>query len=198
MVSDPSTELLDRYRQGDEAAAAELYRRYAERLAIVARGQLSGKLASRLDPQDVVQSAYRSFFIRAREGEYALRRSGDLWRLLVGILRHKLLSQVERHSAVRRSFRLEERYDAEGQPLAEAEALAREPSPEEAALAAELLAAIMTDLTPAHRRVLELRLQDCTLDEIAAQTGRSERTVRRWLESIKTQLAARLEAEFTE
>ena len=187
-----SAELLDCYRQGDEAAATELFRRYAERLAAVARGHIGGKLSGRLDADDIVQSAYRSFFIRARDGEFALRHSGDLWRLLVGIVRHKLLSQVERHSATRRSIHSEERFDTKGQSLAEAEALAREPSAEEATLATELLAAIMADLTPVQRRVLELRLQDCTLDEMANQTRRSERTVRRWLEAIKSQWAERL------
>lgn len=193
MTSEPTTDLFDRYRRGDERAADELYRRYAEQLAFVARSQLSGRLSRRLDPEDVVQSAYRSFFIRARDGEYALRRSGDLWRLLVGILRHKLLSQVEHHAAARRSFRREDPFGADGTPAGAIEALAREPAPEEAAVAAEMLAEIMATLEPAQRQVLELRLQDCTLDEIAAETGRCERTIRRWLESIKARLANRLE-----
>jgi RNA polymerase sigma factor (sigma-70 family) len=192
--ADPTIDLLSRYRQGDEAAATELYRRYVEQLAAVARGQLSSKIAARLDPEDVVQSAYRSFFIRAREGEYVLQRGGDLWRLLVGIVRNKALAQVERHTAARRTFRREERFDHAGAPLAELAALAHEPSPEEASVASELLVEIMAELTPAQRQVLELRLQGFTLDEIAAATGRCERTVRRWLESIKSLFAARLAA----
>lgn len=185
---------MDRFRRGDEHAADELYLRYAQQLAAVARSHLSGRLSRRLDPEDIVQSAYRSFFMRAREGEYALYRGGDLWRLLVGILRHKLLSQVERHTADRRTIRREDLSASDGTPAGEVEPLAHEPSPEEAALAAELLADIMSSLAPDQRRVLELRLQDCTLDEIAAETGRSERTVRRWLESIKARLKGRLES----
>ncbi len=43
----------------------------------------------------------------------------------------------------------------------------------------------MTRLSPLQRQVLELRLQERRWDEIAAATGRSERTVRRALEEIR-------------
>src|SRR5262249_16649412 len=65
MAGDTSAELLSRWRKGDEEAASALFRRYAEQLIVLARGHLSEKLAHRLDPQDVVQSAYRSFFTGA-------------------------------------------------------------------------------------------------------------------------------------
>lgn len=192
MSGEPSVELLERYRRGDERAAAEIYGRYAKQLSHLARERLAGKLSRRLDPEDVVQSAYRSFFTRFREGGYTLRRSGDLWRLLVGILRNKLLGQVERHTAERRSVQRESAFDQHGVPAAAIDPLSTEPSAEDAVLAAELLAWIMTDLTTAQRQVLELRLQNSTLDEIAAETGRSERTVRRWLEEVKTRLSRHL------
>jgi hypothetical protein len=60
---------------------------YANRLIALARSRLSSKLAGRIDPEDVVQSVYRSFFAEARAGRYHLDRGGDLWRLLVA-MRH--------------------------------------------------------------------------------------------------------------
>jgi serine/threonine protein kinase len=39
----------------------------------------------------------------------------------------------------------------------------------------------MSHFEPAQRRAIELRLENCTLDEIAATLERSERTIRRWL-----------------
>src|SRR5437879_3375640 len=99
----PSAELMARWRQGDQEAAEELFRRYAERLLALARSRLSARLARHVDPEDVVQSAFRSFFTGARADRFALRRSGDLWRLLVAITLHKLQHQVERHTAGKRT-----------------------------------------------------------------------------------------------
>jgi len=63
-----SRELLERYEAGDPLAARQIYDRYAARLLGLARRMLAEKLAARVDPEDVVQSAYRSFFLHARTG----------------------------------------------------------------------------------------------------------------------------------
>src|SRR5438093_12587143 len=78
----PSAELVARWGGGDEAAAREIFERYVDRLTRLARVRLSTKLAARLDPDDVVMSAYRSFFVGARDRRFTLKESGDLWRLL--------------------------------------------------------------------------------------------------------------------
>src|SRR5258708_36817253 len=95
-----SADLLMRWREGDQQAAGDLFRRYVERLIALARSRLSGRLARHVDPEAVVPSAYRSFFIGARDGRYALPRSGALWRVLVAIPMPKLQQQVVRHTAV--------------------------------------------------------------------------------------------------
>ena len=89
--------LLERYRQGDDTAAEELFSRYFRRLTLLARSRLSPRLARRTDPEDVVMSVYRSFFIDARAGRFTLSRGGDLWRLLAAITKHKLLRQARHH-----------------------------------------------------------------------------------------------------
>ena len=57
--------LLERFRSGDELAAEALFSRYFERLTSLARTRLSSSLKRRTDPEDIVQSVYRSFFIGA-------------------------------------------------------------------------------------------------------------------------------------
>src|SRR5271165_5672841 len=99
--------LMARWQSGDSAAADELFRRYADRLAALVRSRLSSKLARRLDPEDVLQSAYRSFFAGARAGRYELKRGGDLWRLLVAITLHKLQDQADYHGAGKRNINIE-------------------------------------------------------------------------------------------
>jgi RNA polymerase sigma-70 factor (ECF subfamily) len=188
-VDDEAAHLLARLREGDQDAASELFRRYAERLVALARSRLSAKLTPRLDPEDVVQSAYRSFFAGARDGRYDLERWGDLWRLLVTITLNKLHHQHKRNTADRRSVDRELNSDAVertgGIPPG---LLTREPSPVEAIALAEELEQLMRRLEPLHRRMLELALQGYGVEEIAADTQRSERTVRRVLERVKQEL----------
>lgn len=181
-----SAELLARWRAGDAHAAEELFDDYGARLVALARSRLSAKLARRLDPEDLVQSAFRSFFHGLEQGRYAVAQTGDLWRLLVAITLHKLYRKARHHAAGKRAVGREEvlgpRPDA--WPFA-MRRLARGPSPEAAAALAEELEHLLAGLGRAQREVAELRLRGHTQDEIATVVGRSQRTVRRWLEEIK-------------
>jgi eukaryotic-like serine/threonine-protein kinase len=171
--------LLERFRDGDELAAEALFSRYFERLTSLARNRLSARLASRADPEDIVMSVYRSFFIGARAGRFDIGGAGDLWRLLASITKHKLLRQIRHHGAGRRSVNVELPFDEHRdgrfpgrQP---------DPSPEEAIALADELEWVLSQFDSVGRRVLELRLQGAELTEIARDTGCSERTVRRIL-----------------
>jgi RNA polymerase sigma factor (sigma-70 family) len=185
--------LLERYREGDDDAAEALFVRYFERLTSLARGRLSQKLASRTDPEDIVLSVYRSFFIDARDGRFALSRGGDLWRLLASMTKHKLLRQVRRHTADRRSIHLESPIDQ----LEEGRLAVRrqEAAVEDALALADMLECVLSRLDLFGRRVLELRMQGAPLLEIAADTGRSERSVRRKLAQIRQLLAKQFDDE---
>ena len=186
-MADPeSAALVARWRAGDQQAAAELVQRFTQRLLALARAQLSGQLATRVDPEDVVQSAYRSFFAGARVDRYVLERSGDLWRLLAAITLHKLHHQVARHTAGKRAVAREEALQGDATLLGlRAELVAREPSPAEVAGLVDELQYLMRDLNPLHRQMVEMRLQGYPVQEIAEATSRSERLVRRVLGEIK-------------
>src|SRR5262249_55483126 len=68
------------------------------------------------------------------------------------------------------------------------EAIAREPTPAEAAQLTDTVEQLMRDLDERDRPVLSLSLQGYTVPEIAAQVQRIERTVYRALERIPTRL----------
>lgn len=188
-----SAELFARYQNGEEAAAEEIFHRYLDRLTRLARSRLSPRLARRTDPEDIVLSAWRSFFLGARAGKYTLHRSGDLWRLLASITMHKVYRQARQHSAERRNIQKEQSLDQVREEF-QLEA-AREPSPEEALALADELEAVMSRLDVFERRVLELRLQGEPLAAIATDTARSERTIRRVLAQIRELLIQRWETE---
>lgn len=179
-----SVDLAGQWARGDEQAATALFDRYVERLIAMARTMLSEKLGRRVDAEDVVQSAYRSFFLGAREGKYVIERGGDLWRLLATITVSKVRKQAEFHHAAKRSLRREE-----PQPDTNGAALLThtpEPTPDEALVLTDLLETVMRELDPVQQKMLQLRLQGYRLEEIAAETQRSERTVRRLFEFLRT------------
>jgi RNA polymerase sigma-70 factor (ECF subfamily) len=186
---DSASDLLARWQAGDQEAANQLFRQYVGRLVALARSRLSDKMAARVDAEDVVQSAYRSFFAHARDGDYDVRRGGDLWQLLLSITLHKLHDQVKRHTAGKRTVDHESHFSSEDslwnlQPYL----AAQEPSPVEALALVDEVQEVMRGLSPVHRRILELRLQGHNVSEIAADTGRCPHTVRRVLEQVKHSL----------
>ena len=186
-----SVYLLERFRAGDEAAASELFERFAKRLASLVQSRLSAKLARRLDAEDVVLSAYRSFFVRARDGQFAIDEPGELWRLLAQITLNKLHRSAARHNAARRSLNCEQD-DIWGVADWPADAAA---SPELEVTVADQLEHLMSQLPEATCRVLELRLQGHDVDEIAGLIGRSPRTVRRQLQTVRAIFLKQSEAE---
>jgi RNA polymerase sigma factor (sigma-70 family) len=192
MADSESMRLLGKWRAGDAEAAAELFRRYADRLVALTRSRLSARLSRRIDPEDVVQSVYRSFFAHARAGRYDVQRGGDLWRLLVGITFHKLSTQIKWNTSRKRSVQQEEGFGSEDSLIGlAAPQLTQQPSPAEAAALADEVEQIMNALEPAQRRIFELRLQGHNIFEIAAATDTGERTVRRVLSRVKQQLQQR-------
>ena len=136
--------------------------------------------------EDVVQSVYCSFFVGARNGQFVLQHSGEMWRLLVGITVNKLHNQLRRHTAGKRAVHLEQSVPPESRLFDSPEQImAQEPTPEQAAILADTLEQLFRKLEPERRRILELRLQGYGIGEIAAETRFSRPTVRRVLEQIQ-------------
>ena len=126
-----SAELLRQFRQREPGAAEELFQRYVCRLNELVNRQLHRSLRRRMDPEDAVHSAYRSFFLRAKRGDFEIERSGDLWKLLLTITLNKLRRLIARHRSAKRSVSRE--HGSAGL----AEVFATGPSPLEALAAAE-------------------------------------------------------------
>ncbi len=191
-MQDPVT-LYNRYREGDDQAATELYGCYVERLIALARTRLSRKMGRRVGADDIVQSVFRSFFSKARDGQFVFAESEDLWRLLSTITVTKVLRQVQRNRRGKRSIDLEESIMAPGVGIRiPAEFVLSGPSPTHAIVLLEELEHVMSELKPLYREVLEMRLRGDTTEEIALNSSRSERTVRRVLEHVKEVLEERL------
>lgn len=185
-MNDSPVHLIERWRQGDQAAAQALFELYVARLVAVVGDRLSSRFVRHVDPDDVVQSAFRSFFVGARDGRFDFERDGDLWRLLVAVALNKLRMSVRRYSTQKRSADREENVPSIDALCTEhVEVFAREPTPVEAVALADEVETLMSRLTDKERQILEMRLQGFNLEEIAVDTGRSERTVRRVIDKVR-------------
>src|SRR5437773_9052221 len=147
--------LVSRWRKGDQEAAKLLFDRYASRLVALARRQISQRLASRLDPEDVVQSVFRSFFGRVKAGKFRIEEQDDLGKLLVRITVNKTLRKVEYHRAAKSDPSQEvTQGDHASDDLLQV--LDRDPTPEAVVAFVDQLDHFLNQLRPEERQILEL------------------------------------------
>jgi RNA polymerase sigma-70 factor, ECF subfamily len=178
--------LMDCLRRGNEDAATEVFHRFARRLIALARSQLDSWIRTRVEPEDVIQSVFRSFFTRFEAGQFQFGNWDDLWTVLTLITVRKCANRTEFWQAAKRDLQREANLPRHSNPLEEA--LARDPTPSQAAILSETVERLMKKVQEQDRSILTLHLQGCDIAAISAQVGRTERTVRRTLERIRQML----------
>jgi len=180
--------LIVRAQDGDQQAARAIFERYAHQLIVLARTRLDVRTLQKLDPEDVVQSVFRSFFQRLAHDEYELENWKSLWSLLTVITLRKCGFYVRHFRAARRNVTRERAARAASDSKISWQFIAREPTPSEAVLLTETLEAVLHDLEPGHREIVELHLRGFELPQISERVERSERTVYRLLERVRRRL----------
>jgi RNA polymerase sigma-70 factor (ECF subfamily) len=185
--------LLARLQAGDHDAGAAVYRQFASRLIALARQKLDPRIREKLDPEDVVQSVFMSFFHRHAGGEYEIQNVESLWGLLSLITIRKCGHKIEHFYAACRDVARESKpQPLDGEASRFWEAIADGPTPSQALLLAETLEGVMRTLDERQRQILTLSLQGYEHPEIAAQLQCSERTVRTGAESARTNAQRRV------
>lgn len=185
----PVDQWLQAVVEGDELAVAEFWQKYGERLNRLAESRLSSRLARRVGADDVVQSVCRTFFRRAREGQFDLADAEALWRLLCVITVTKCRMTARFHGRERRGLDREQPLDGKpGDSFSPCEAAAADLPPDKAAEMDDELARLLGVLDPEEQQLVDLKLQEHTNEEIAKQLGCSERTVRRVLKRVQGRL----------
>jgi RNA polymerase sigma-70 factor (ECF subfamily) len=185
-ISDEGSDssLIRRFRSGEDDAATKLYKRYAERLQRLAQRNTALDLTRRFDADDVVQSVFRTFFRRVRTGLYDLPAGDELWRLLLVISLNKIRTLAVFHRAQKRSV---------GSTVAPDSELLSQLSTgntDEVALASlkMVIGEVLDNLPDVQQRIIVRRIEGCQVEEIAAETGRSKRTVERVLQEFRQRL----------
>ena len=181
--------------ENDDAAAREVYRRFAARLCRLAAARLGNALRRRVDAEDVLQSVLRTFFRRVAEGEYKINDYGSLWSLLAQITINKVRRYGRYHRTQKRDISKEVYPDDESAPP---ESFDRDPSPQEVAMLQDEVETLLASLNDRDATIVRLWLAGCSVSEIASDLETTLSTIRRDLERIKDRLKRQADHESDE
>ena len=186
------TLFFDQLRTGDPAAAEALWVRFFPRLVALAHKTLAGRPQRVADADDAAQSAFASFCLRVKAGEFEVANRSDLWNLLATVTANKARMQARRESAKKRGGGRvigEDRLARpDGSPLQLDEAGACLPNADFDLHCEDLLSRLDSEV----RQIAILRLLGYRNREIAELHDCTERKVERKLNLIR----ARWEAEW--
>jgi RNA polymerase sigma-70 factor (ECF subfamily) len=186
-MTDSFIDFLTGLQDRDDAAAREFFERYTRQLVALALRHIDPRLRHRVEPEDVVQSAYKSFFLRYDAGKVELVNWNSLWGLLTRITMRKCSERAAYHRAKRRDAAREASPPSEESASCR-EPRGREPTPIDAAVLGETVEQLFAELDEEERPILEMSLQGYTTREISERIGRAERTIRLLREGIRHRL----------
>ena len=186
--------LIDKAKAGDQDAIRSL-QRFENDIRMMVRVRLPRPLRSQFDSMDFVQDVWQSFFRIFNHDPERFAQVRDLRGFLAGVARNKVYEEHRRRSLTQKYDleREEPLYIRRGNRDIPRELIASDPSPSQDAQARERLDQLLEGRSPREAEVIELRRQGLTFEEIAAQTGLHERTVRRVIETIRRRMDARKE-----
>lgn len=191
MSQNHSVTLMIRGLRGTEAerdpAAAKIFDLYASKLLMLAHQRMSARVRQRVDAEDVVQDAYATFCRRFGKGEYTVNNRDDLLLLLAKITKNKATSAARKHTTDKGDVHREQQQarspDAGLQPL-DMSPDRTCASPEEAQIFLDELECRLKVLEPALQKIVNLKIEGLSNEEVAEKIGRSTRAVQRKLELI--------------
>lgn len=181
--------LLRQFRAGECDAATHLYVRYANRLQALTRQQTNPAFASRFDPEDVVQSVFRTFFRRVSEGMYDVPPGEELWNLLLVLALNKIRTLGKHHQAQKRSIRSTCSMDEVDVTKSDAD------EDNSYRVLRLVIDEMLSGMPSIKREIIQLRIQGYQVQDIAEKTGRAKRTIERILQQFKQRLAGLIDGE---
>jgi len=177
-------ELMEQVRLGSAEAVQQLLSHYGEPIYRAVRRRLHRKMRAQFDSHDFVQAVWASFFSKQDLLE-RFERPEQLQAFLQTVAGNKVVDEC-RKLLLRGKRDINRLHDNENSSTENDIApVSRDPSPSQVAVAKEQ-ATRMTDGQPSYyQRIVDMRLDGATLEEIAASTGFSERTIRRIVKRIR-------------
>ncbi|MEZ6063249.1 MAG: ECF-type sigma factor [Planctomycetaceae bacterium] len=184
------THWIVRLKQGDQAAAEQLWNRYFQRLVGLARVRLRGAISRAADEEDVALSAFHSMCRGAERGHFPkLQDRGSLWPLLVVLTVRKACNLIayerrEKRGGGRVLSEADIQADADGAAALD-RFLNEDPGPDVLAMLNEQCRMLLEQLDTEQRAIALAKLEGRTNREIAAERDCGLRTVERRIELIR-------------
>jgi len=187
---DSPTLWLQQLRTGQPEAAQKLWEEYFQRLVLLARQRVQGRVRRTSDEEDIALSAFNSFCRGLDNGRYPqINDRDDLWRLLVTITLRKVLHLHRDQGRQKRGGQWRQ-VEAGGSSSGDGQAIERivgnEPSPEFVAELIEEWEHLQSRLgDPSLVNIAVWRMEGHTNREIAGRLNVAERTIERKLQLIR-------------
>jgi RNA polymerase sigma-70 factor (ECF subfamily) len=177
--------LLAQVRDGSEKATTELVERYGRQLLLFVRRKMRrGKLRSKFDSVDFVQSIWAAFFaVSGRMDDF--NTADSLVRYLSGMAKNRLANEFrKRFELLKYNIKLEVDMDEPRSTALPADV----PSASQVAIAREVLDRILEGRTELQQQVIKLRLSGHRYVEIASMLRIDEGSARRIVREVHRDL----------
>ncbi len=181
--------LILKLRCGDNAAAQHLLDRYWQRLRMLAHRRIGRALQAKVDPDDVLQSAFASFFFNLKQGHWEFDSSRSLRGLLSVLITRKCLRYAAKFATAGRDVNREQAFLEDRASADKLRDLpGREPAPDDALARYEWLEHILGGFDEQDRAVIAHLLDGRSTLETATAIKCSQRTVQRTVLRIVREL----------
>lgn len=187
------TGLIAQVKDGDEAAIGRLIERFGPEVRMMVRRRLPAKLRNQFDTVDFTQVVWNSVIADCRDRAEPFDDPKHLLGFLAGVVHNKVAGEYRRRTRTRKYDigREEPMYVRRGGREVLREVAADDPTPSETVQADDRLEQLVAGRSPVEVRIVELRRQGLTIDEVAARLELHEKAVRRVIDSIRDRMEAR-------
>jgi len=197
-MSEPTDSAVDVFhvmfakaRTGDQDAWRELFdASYDKVLRVIRRRLNSAAMRSLFDSTDFLGDVWKS--LAEKPEHFDFENFDALLAFLSRAAERKVIDQYRRMNTLKNNIALDRRVQAwEGFGDTTPDLQSHDPSPSQIAQATEVEEHLLSGQTGEDRRVIELKQQGFTNDEVANQTGWSLRKVQRFLKGLSDSWIAR-------
>jgi RNA polymerase sigma factor (sigma-70 family) len=184
--------LMERVATGSEDAVWELVETYTPYIIRSVRLTLSTRLRPKLDSQDIAQALWCSLLVG--DTDFArLKSPGELIAFLARAAKNKVTSQSRRHHAIKRDVLREVSVANNETPEAGRREnpdplFARDPTPSKIVAVRERWCQLISQASERDQRIVRMRMDRRSFQEISGEVHVSEMTARRTIERMVDQL----------
>lgn len=185
---------IDEVLKNTPGYESEVFAKFAGRLMAFARTRLPKDLCGRVDEEDIIQSVFMSFFRRNEEGQFTFDDELDVWSLLAAMTYRKVVNAIEFHHRDRRNTAKEIKSSSSSYTTT-SDLIDRGPTPEDFNIMVDYMHWMLEKFSPTQQKILQARLEGCSIAEIAESVGVSHRTVKRTLAKARDVASSRMQEE---